>query len=165
MQNIDLPQLTKELNALAEVFERRVLTEAAARVWFDTLRDFPTEQVLSVIIAWPKTHTKFPAPADVWKVMNELVIERRERIAERERKEPAFYPGVGGAKAEEFIRKMRATLGMPKWGPLEHWQRVFETQPKGSIGYRYAEEVLRSKGRIFDREPGQDDDEGKAVNF
>ena len=131
MQSIDLPQLTKELNALAEVFDRKPLTEKAAKVWFDTLREFPSELVLSLVIAWPKTHTKFPAPADVWKAMNERAADMRERKAEQERREPAFYPGVGGARAEEFIRKMRATLNMPKWGPMEHWQRVYETQPEG----------------------------------
>jgi hypothetical protein len=160
----DISTLRDRLAELADVFDKKPLSDKALRVWFDTLREFPCDQVMALLIGWPKTHTKFPAPADVWKAMNEWSIDQRERKAALERREPAFHPGVGGAKAEQFIAKIRKTLNNPAFTPLEHWQRVHERQPEGSIGREYAEEVLRKKGVIKDREPGEDD-EGKAVNF
>lgn len=164
MTKIDIPALAAQLNALAEVFEKKPVSPKAMEVWFDTLREFPCDQVVSLLVAWPRTHAKFPTPADVWKSMNEWAIDRRERQALIERREPAFHPGVGGAQAEKFIRQMREILNTPKWSPLEHWQRVHERQPEGSFGKRYAEEVLRKRGVITDREPGEDD-EPQAVNF
>jgi diketogulonate reductase-like aldo/keto reductase len=155
---IDLPVLAKQLNALAEVFDKKPVTPAALEVWFDTLREFPCEQVMTLLISWPQSHHKFPVPAEVWKSMNEWAIDRRERKALIERQQPAFHPGVGGAKAEEFIAKMRATLNNPAFSPLEHWQRVYDKQPAGSIGRKYAEEVLKKKGVIEEREPGSDDE-------
>lgn len=159
----DLPVLAKQLNALAEVFDKKPVAPGALEVWFDTLREFPTDQVMTLLISWPRTHGKFPVPAEVWKSMNEWAIEQRERKALLERREPAFHPGVGGAKAEEFIEKMRATLNNPAFSPLEHWKRVHERQPSGSVGQRYAEEVLKKRGVILDREPGSDDEPSEVV--
>ena len=159
----DISTLKDRLAELADVFDRKPLTDKAIRVWFDTLREFPCEHVMSLLIGWPKTHTKFPAPAEVWKAMNEWAIDKREQKAARERREE-FHPGVGGAQAEAFIAQIRKTLNNPQWTPAEHWQRVHERQPEGSIGKRYAAEVLMKRGLLQEpREPGQDDEEREAA--
>jgi hypothetical protein len=155
---IDLQVLANQLNALAEVYERKAVTPKALEVWFDTLREFPCEQVMALLIGWPKSHHKMPVPSEVWKAMNEWAIERREHKALLESRTPAFHPGVGGAQAEAFIAQMRKTLNNPEFTPLEHWQRVHDRQKPGSIGRRYAEEVLKRRGVILDREPGSDDE-------
>lgn len=164
MIKADIPTLAKQLNALAEVFDKKPVTPGALEVWFDTLRDFPCEQVMALLIGWPKSHSKMPVPAEVWKAMNEWSIEQRERKSALERQVPAFHPGVGGRQAEAFIEQMRRTLNKPAFSPLEHWKRVHERQPEGSVGKQYAEEVLRKRGVLEEREPGQDDEQ-KAVNF
>ena len=159
MQSIDLPNLTKELNTLTEVFEKRAITEKASKVWFDTLREFPTERVLSVIIGWPKTHAKFPTPADVWKVCNECLIDDREEKARLEKlAEPQW---VRSPRGGEFLAKMRKTINRPRRSPEEHWRHVLATKKPGDIGYEYAKQALEKRKH---REPGEDD-EPQAVNF
>lgn len=163
MQTYDNKVLWDRLNELAEVFDKKLVSEKGLTIWFNVLREFPTERVCSVLLSWPKTHTKFPAPSEVWKLVNDLGIGDREKKALEERKEE-FYPGVGGAQAEKFIADIRAKLNKPRWTPMEHWERLFKTAKPGSIGYEYAKTVLKQRGRLNEREPGQDDEE-KAVNF
>ena len=159
MIKADIQSLAKQLNALAEVFDKKPVTPGALEVWFDTLRDFPCEQVLGLLIGWPKSHAKMPVPSEVWKTMNEWAIDQRERKSALEKKEPEFHPGVGGRQAEAFLAQMRATLNKPAWTPTEHWQRVYERSKPGSIGRQYAEEILMKKGLIQpEREPGSDDE-------
>jgi len=158
----DLRTLAARLSDLAEVCDRKPPSERAMAVWFDTLKEFPIERVASLLIAWPKTHTKFPAPAELWKVVNDMGIGERETRAARENA-GSFHPGVGGERAEEFIAKMRAILKRPKWTPLEHWRANLKRFPKEHIGHRYALEALHAKEIIeqpeMQREPGQDDEE------
>src|SRR5690606_34318444 len=127
MQAYDSQLLAQQLNALCEVFDKKPVSLKGCEVWFDVLKEFPTEKVMSVLIAWPKTHNKFPAPSEVWKVVNEINIADRERKAVMERKED-FVPGVGGAQAQKFIASIREILKQPKWSAFEHWNHVLETQ-------------------------------------
>lgn len=150
----DIATLRDRLTELAELFERKPIGDKALRVWFDVLRDFPCEDVASILIAWPKTHVKFPAPAEVWKIASERMSHRIERQAALTAAAPAFHPGVGGAKAEEFIARMRKTLKNPTLTPLEHWLRV---QRSGTeIGKRFADAALAKLAPQPVREPGQD---------
>lgn len=155
----DLSTLRDRLAELAEVFERKPAGDKAIRVWFDVLREFACEDVASFLIAWPKTHGKFPTPAEVWKLCSERTSARLERQAEMHRKEPTFHPGVGGAKAEEFIARMRETLKKPKFTPLEHWRRV--QQSGSAIGKEFADAALE-KMQPSRREPGEDEEEKSA---
>jgi hypothetical protein len=141
MQSIDLPQLVKELNGLAEVFDKRPITEKASRVWFDTLREFPTERVLGLLLSWPKTHGKFPTPAEVWKACNEMLIDAREEKARLERlAEPKWERSPRGL---DFLAKMKRTLNNPRRSPTEHWKHVLET--KEGIGHEYAKQALTKR--------------------
>ncbi len=85
MQKLDLNALAGELNGLAETFERKAVTPKALEVWFDALREFPTEQVLALLHSWPKIHGKMPVPSEVWKVLNERAVDEREQRLESER--------------------------------------------------------------------------------
>lgn len=153
MQKLDAPLLASNLNSLCAVFDRKPIAEQALAVWFDSLREFPTDLVMAVVIAWPKHNSKFPVPADIVKLVNDRSSRERERKAYLDKKE--FHPGVGGARAQEFLARMREMLKKPKFSPREHWERVLATAPKNSIGYRYASEALN--GRRTHREPGEDD--------
>jgi hypothetical protein len=158
VQSIDLPQLVKELNGLAEVFDKKQITDKASKVWFDTLKEFPTERVLGILIGWPKTHNKFPAPSDVWKVCNESGIEEREHKARTEKAmEPKWERTPQGAL---MLKKIKDIINKPARTPRQHWEHALITQRPGSIGFEYAKKVLK----IEDREPGEDD-EPQAVNF
>lgn len=162
MQTYDAPVLAANLNALCEVYDRKPIPQQALKVWFDALKEFPTELVMDCLIGWPKFNSKFPTPADVWKSVNERSSREREKKAATEKKEE-FHPGVGGRQAQKFLEQMRQILKRPAFSPQQHWERVLATAPKGSIGHRYAEEVLKRRKK-FEREPGQDDEE-KAVGF
>lgn len=160
----DLSTLRDRLSELAELFEKKPITDKALRVWFDVLKEFPIEKVAGLLISWPKSHTKFPAPAELWKSCNEIAIAQREKKAAEENRMGAFEPGVGGAKAAEFIAKMREILKQPAWTPEQHWRNNLKRFPKGHIGHEAAIYALAKKGLIdpkpqLEREPGQDDEE------
>ena len=158
MTKFDLQALATQLNMLAEVYEKKPVSPKALEVWFDTLKDFPAERVLSFLISWHKTHPKFPVPSDVWKVCNESSIVQREEQAERERAMNVAEPCGDGAK---WLAKIRATFGGEKRAPMDHWRHVLNTAPRGSIGHEYASEILNA--RTPEREPGQDDEERAAA--
>lgn len=163
MQSYDSKVLGERLNELAEVFDKKPVSEKGLMVWFGVLREFPTERVCGILISWPKTHTKFPSPAEVWKAVNDISINDREKKAEAENKQE-FYPGVGGEQAEKFIAQMREILKRPKWSPMDHWKRLLATATPGSIGYEYATQVLKQKNAMpIDRVPGEDDEEARAA--
>lgn len=173
----DAAVLRDRLNELAEVFDKKPVGDRGLTVWFGVLREFPTEKVAGVLIGWAKSHGKFPTPAEVWKSCNEMSISEREAKAQRENKEPIFYPGVGGQEAAKFIEKMREILRRPRWTPEEHWMRTLEKHKPGSIGHSYAKEALRKlkyskefdgklspdEEALLPREPGQDDEERAAA--
>jgi hypothetical protein len=159
VQAIDAHILQQRLNELAEVFDKKPVGEKALTVWFGVLKEFPTEKVCSILIGWPKTHGKFPTPAEVWKATNDFSISAREETVKRFNEEPPCAPEV----AKRFMNQIRKFVAMPRIAPRDHWKRVLEKFPKDSIGHRYASEVLRVKA--VEREAGQDDEEKAAVNF
>lgn len=158
MQKFDAELLAKNLNALAEVFDKKPVTAGALQAWFDVLREFPTERVMGVLLGWPKTHGKFPTPAEVWKSCNELSIEEREHKARLEKQiEPEWQRSANGAR---LLRGMKRMLNRPTRIPQEHWNHLLQTKKPGDIGYEYARKALK----VEDRQPGEDD-EPQAVNF
>lgn len=163
MNRTDIPTMAKQLNVLADVFDKRHVSENAAVAWFDTLKEFPVERVTGVLISWPRSHVKFPVPAEVWRSCNDMGVADRERQARADAlvNKQEFHPGVGGRQAGEFLKQMKTILKQPKWSPRQHWEKVLETAPNGSIGKRYAAEALMKlgAGSAKAREPGQDDEE------
>ena len=145
MQKIDVTVLAQNLNALAEVYERKHVTAKALEVWFDTLKGFPTERIMGYLIGWPKTHGKFPTPAEVWKLCNESSIEEREEMAKQERASNTA-PWMGSTpEGRRLCALAREIFKRPKRTAKEHWQHVLDTAPTGSIGHQYASEALSAK--------------------
>jgi len=86
MNRIDIPVMANQLNMLAEVYEKRQISEKGALVWFDTLKEFPLERIAGLLIGWPKSHSKFPVPSEVWRELNERSIADREVKHEEDKK-------------------------------------------------------------------------------
>lgn len=113
MQRMDASLLAQNLNAIAEVFEKKPVSVKALEVWFETLKEFPTEQVMAKLIHWPKSHTRFPAPAELWKELNDKQIERREEafVAEKAlaaREEKTMYRTEQGSKIIASMKRIFA---------------------------------------------------------
>jgi hypothetical protein len=166
MQKYEAQTLAQNLNSLAEVFDKKPVSAKALEVWFDTLKEFPTERVMGLLINWPKAHGKFPTPAEVWKACNESSMSERESKASAERQVnagPIVWPKT--QHAQDCLRRMREMLTKPKRTPMQHWEWVISRAPKGSTGHQYAVEALvdlRARAGITAREPGQDDEEMAA---
>ena len=143
MNKTDGTLLAQNLNALAEVYERKHVTAKALEVWYDTLKEFPTERIMGFLIHWPKSHNKFPTPAEIWKACNEAGSGEREQKAMQERQENVM-PWTGSTEeSRRLSAKVRQLLKKPQGSPKDHWKRVLETAPVGSIGYMAACEVLK----------------------
>ena len=155
MQKYDVPELAVTLNGLAEVFDKKPVPQKALEMWFETLKEFPAERVFGLLSNWPKAHVKFPAPAEVWKPLNEWGIDERGRAAERTRgKIVREYARMGateqGARAMALIREM---LSRPKPTSFEHWRKVMATPGLCDLSYEYAKKYLKA------HEPKQDDED------
>lgn len=143
MLKTDVQPFAAALNELADALDHKHITEGANRIWFDILREFPCEMVCGLLRSWPKSHAKFPVPAEVWKVLNDMAIADRERASEDLRKE-AQQP-VKFAKTEEgqrALKHIRKLMKNPKPTPLEHWRRVLENQPVGTLAHDFANQAL-----------------------
>jgi hypothetical protein len=157
MQAYDVKVLGDRLNELAEVFDKKPVGEKALTVWFSVLRDFPTERVCSMLIAWPRTHTKFPAPSEVWKAVNDMGIGEREDKAAKENREQFFQAPT--AEGRRFMTQIRELVKRETPSPMQHWKRNLTRFPVGHIGHDYALAALKAKGVIpRERTPGEDDE-------
>ena len=143
MNRSDIPTMANQLNLLAEVFDKKPISEKAALVWFDTLKDFKTEKVCSFLIAWPKTHGKFPTPAEVFRVCSEAASSELEAKAQRENREEVTW--AKSARGLEFLAKMKAALNKPSLDPIQHWRRVLEKEGACNLAKQYARECLEKK--------------------
>jgi hypothetical protein len=82
---IDAPALVQSLSGLAEVYGARAVSDKAAKVWLDVLREFPIERVCALLSGWPKANARMPVPKDVWTVLNDERTETIEREAAAEK--------------------------------------------------------------------------------
>lgn len=157
MKSHDAPQLSSYLSRLAETFDRKPLTAEALKVWFDTLKEFPAELVLGMLTGWPKGHHKFPVPAEVWKIINDIQTADRERAAADLRRDNVRFVDFSGKTegGRRMAQEIRGIVSMKKPSPVEHWHRILSTHAPESIGHTYALEAL-AKLRWKKREPGED---------
>lgn len=109
MQRTDMQLLADRLNGLAETFDKRPVSVKALEVWFDTLKEFPTERVMDLLNHWAKGHGKFPTPAEVWKTVNDRMIEAREEETRRLASQfvEETRQGFRTARGREIIQRMR----------------------------------------------------------
>lgn len=161
MDTLSGPQFAAALNALAEVFDKKSVSAKAMELWFDTLKEFDTNRVLGLLNSWAKMHTKFPAPSEVWKALNEESSVRRERVAEAEKKVFAReYQHASTPHGAACMAKVREMLSKPKPTPLQHWTRIRNDQDATPIARRYADAFFTRYGQpAMEREAGQDDEE------
>lgn len=162
MQKVDIQQFAAQLNALAETYEKRPVTPKALEVWFDVLKEFPTERVLGCLIGWPKLKGKFPAPAEVWRECNEIGIKEREEKAAFERKQNAGpierYCTPEGLRIIQGIRKMFAESPARKDWP-DYWREMYFNPQSSYLQKNFAADALKNLGiKIQEREPGEDDE-------
>ena len=165
MQTIDVKDFSAAMNGLAEVVDHKPVSQKGLEMWFDTLKEFPTPQVLGLIRAWPKSHTKFPAPADIWKALNEYRTKRLEQTAAADKL--AFAQGERHMGATEHgkrkLAEIYAILRRPKRTPVEHWESVLADATMTPFVHKFAREALDKirppRAPTPEREPGQDDEE------
>ena len=158
MQKFDAPELAKILESLAEAFDRKAIGASGLEVWFDTLREFPTHAVFGLLNSWPKTHGKFPVPAEIWKILNDSSTQERERKAKADKAE--FARGIEkmekNPRGAEFIAKIAEILKQPKRSPIEHLRHVQDTPGLPDISYEYAMYALEKIDHRRERQPGED---------
>lgn len=166
MLKTDATILANQLNALAEVYGKAAVTAKALEVWFDALKEFPTERVMGILIGWPKLHQRFPVPSDVWKSCTEESIVQRENKAAYERAQNAS-PRIEHyvtQRGMEVIAEMRRKLGLSRMTPEQHWQHVIDSPNYGKRAKAIATDALNKlRGYAVEREPGQDDEEQQAA--
>ena len=168
MTKTDTPLLATQLNALAEVFDKRTQTPAAVQVWMDTLREFPTERVLGLLIAWPKSHGKFPTPNDAWKILNEQSIDNREQRAAEEKVRREYETGrmVSSEQGRKIIAGLMAGLSRARRSPRYWAHKIIDRAAAGEdviwIALAYAREALGLDPKTglpkAERVPGEDDE-------
>lgn len=160
MQKLDVHLLGSNLNALAEAFDHKPVTPKALEIWFDTLKEFPTELVMSMLISWPKLHGKFPMPAEVWRLSNDIGATDRERKAVAERaasRQTTVYAGTT-EQGKNYAAQVVALCSRTRRAPIGHWHKLLARSHPDSIGHQYATEALKvlQPKRAPVREPGED---------
>lgn len=89
MRTEDLPELQIRLSELADAFGAKHPSKGAMRVWMDVLQEFSMAEIKTVLTDLPKKAVRFPAPADVFKVLSERRSDRLETESrQRAREEP-----------------------------------------------------------------------------
>lgn len=81
MQNADLPLLTERLTELAEAMGARPIAAKGMQMWFVTLREYPIHDVVDTLTNWARQQTKFPAPAQIVKILADRQSDRLEASA------------------------------------------------------------------------------------
>ena len=180
MNKLDVEPMAKQLNLLAEVFDKRPVTAGAALVWFDTLKDFPVEAVTGILIGWPKTHGRFPTPTEVWRVLNEEATKQREyKAAVEQSQNVQELNWSNSAAGNAALLKMKEILARPKTNMKDHFRAMRDNPESSHMQVRFAKEALHNLGerdevatelppmkRIplpEERIPGSDDDLGMVA--
>jgi hypothetical protein len=106
---------------LADTFDRKPPSDAALRVWAETLGSLPVRPVLAALQGWSRSKTKFPAPAEIYAAANDADAEEREkRLAEDKARggnlsRKALYAGFRNSDTElgQLILSMEAEKKKP----------------------------------------------------
>lgn len=183
MKREEIPVLAEQLNSLAEVYGNRQLSQAAIRVWVDTLKEFPLEKIMGLLIDWPKSNAKMPTPSQCWQTINEREIETRERVNAEEKKrfEREMREGWRTPEGARIATVIRGFLAKQKKRDPKQWARdIIEAHESGGVlmfkhpeGGSYprtgeqisplqlalAREALAGRKPVIEREPGQDEEE------
>lgn len=147
MIRADIPVMAKQLNLLAEVFDKKQISDGATLVWFDTLKEFQVEKVTGILIGWPKGHGKFPTPAEVWRVANDEAVKDREYKAavERQQNKQDLQWGQSAA-GEAALKRMKEILSRPKGNFRDHYIAMRDNPESSGFQRQFAKEALRNLG-------------------
>ena len=171
MTRDDVPALSAQLNALADVYDKRNLTPQAVQVWVDTVKEFPAFRVISLLIEWPKVNAKMPTPGDVWKKLNDRAIDDREAQQQTER---AMYENgaqafVNNLQGRAITSRLLQGINTAKKDGKAWARRIlvaYADKPESVnwLQLEYAREAMGLDVRTgmakgYEREPGQDDEE------
>jgi hypothetical protein len=92
MQAIDAPDFEALLQQVAECYDRKPPSEAAAKMWFTTLKDFLYPDVRSTLLHWIKTKSKAPTIAEIITQLRDRQSGGLERRAVEDKR--AFQSGA-----------------------------------------------------------------------
>jgi hypothetical protein len=163
----DAPLLLKQLNALADVYEKKHITTAALQIWMDVLRDLPTEHIMDSLNNWARYKGRFPAPSEVWNSVNERGIKQREakNAHEREINKQPYCFEERSARTDAFVQKIKDLYQQPSnaTNPKVWSKRILDRHRAGEHIAPYALQcALEVSGdgpapRVAEeREPGAD---------
>lgn len=155
MRSTDKDQFADAVRDVVETLGGRSPTDRAIEVWFDALKEFPVNDVLSALYDYAKFKSKAPAPADIRKIVTDRISERLEEqsaeAAKESRKPDAgFEPAVGRAVSQWKEDLAKATAGKPDRLWLYDCLRLWKTS---SLHY-YQREMVKS---ALGREPTDED--------
>ena len=126
MNSTDFKDLVPRLNALCEVYDRKPLTDAALKVWWEALEPVSAFGAHQVLGNWARTRSRFPLPGEVYEAANNFDIDRRERVVAEERatiatEERHIGATPQGREAMRLIREVIANKAKP--GDAKDWAR------------------------------------------
>lgn len=110
MQTTETAMLAERLSAMAEAFGAKPPTAAAVEVWFETLQEFSFFDVSGLLIGWPKRASKMPAPADIWKILNEQRTDKIESEAENQKRREKSEIAQGFRHSPELAAKLKSLV-------------------------------------------------------
>lgn len=111
MQTNDIEKFIGLIGEVAECFDHRPITEVALKHWFDALSEFNFADIEYQLRLWIKSKPRFPMIADIFSILNEQAIDKRETAwNEKKIQEAAEIKKLGiteqGKTTLEMIRKI-----------------------------------------------------------
>lgn len=121
---------------LAEAFDRKPPSDAALRVWAETLGSVPVRPVIAALQGWSRSKTKFPAPAEVYAAANDADAEEREkRLADEKARDHVDLRQMGrteqGRRALVLVRDLLAKHAAQPTHPRAWAERILDRYAEG----------------------------------
>ena len=151
MTKLEFADIAKRLQDLAEAYDRRPLGGGAVAAWWQTLESLPAHDVHVILDSWLRTASKFPAPADIYRMANERGIDRREENAANEKavisREYQFMGAtLQGRRALKLIRDLIAAKVAQPDDPRAWARKILDRYADGeAVNYtalQFASEAL-----------------------
>lgn len=122
---------------LAEAFDRKPPSDAALRVWAETLGTLPVRPVIVALQGWSRSKTKFPAPAEVYAAANDVDADEREkRLADEKARETVDLRRMGatpqGRRALALIRDVIAKQAEKQMHPKAWAEKILDRYGAGA---------------------------------
>lgn len=109
MQDIDAHEFGRLLEEVAECYDRKPPSEAAAKMWFRALKEFLYPDVRSTLLHWLKTKSKAPTIADITGQLRDRSSASLEQRAARDKerfKGPHLGPTEKGRSISATIKQL-----------------------------------------------------------